>query len=261
MAPLARRRRPGFSFIELVVIVAIILLLLAFLIPVVYRLRQGASRTGSRNNLVQLVLAAHNFHDNHGMFPPAVGPFPKGAPAAGTAHFYLLPFLEQDNLFRLAENNVSKNATYSVVIQLFLNPLDTSAPPNNQYKGWLATTNYAADWLVFKDSGGRIQDIADGTSNTLMFAERYQMCNGAPTGWGYAHLYSWAPIFAYTPGRFQTMPKQEDCNPALAQSIEPAGIMTAFCDGSVRPIADSVSPRTWMLLCDPSDGHPLPNDF
>ena len=262
MTPLARRGRRGISFIEVVVIVGILLLLLAFLIPAVARVRQAASRTSSQNNLKQLALAVHNFHDTYSMMPPAVGEHPKGSGGQGTAHFYILPFLEQNNLFQQAENRVSKNGVHSVVVPLFLHPEDQSGPPNHLYKGWLATTNYAANWMVFKDGGRRILDIADGTSNTFMFAERYQMCNGDPTGWGYAHVYPWAPMFAYySTGRFQTMPKQEDCDPKLAQSLQAAGITTAFCDGSVRLVADSVSPRTWMLVCDPGDGNPIPNDL
>src|SRR5437868_3073179 len=74
---------------------------------------------------------------------------------------------------------------------------------------WLATTNYAGNWLVFKTGDNRFPAaIPDGTSNTIGFTERYQVCNGTPCGWGYDRVYYWAPMTAYySDGKFQVTPR------------------------------------------------------
>src|SRR5262249_60482091 len=116
----------------------------------------------------------------------------------------------------------------------------------HKFKNWLALTNYAGSWPVFKTGQTRLAQIPDGTSNTFMFTQRYQMCGDTPTAWGYPTLYTWAPMFGYySQGRFQHQPTQADCDPQLAQSLEPAGIQVAMCDGSARLISDRISPQTW----------------
>jgi len=153
-----------------------------------------------------------------------------------------------------------------MVMQVFLNPEDKSAPPNNLYKGWLATTSYAANWMVFGHTAGGTASIPrtfrDGTSNTIVFADRYQMCNGTPCGWGYSSLYTWAPMFAYySKGKFQNAPTQQQCNPELPQAISSAGIQVALGDGSVRLVSANISSETWWNATDPADGNPLGPDW
>jgi prepilin-type processing-associated H-X9-DG protein len=260
--PSLTKNRRGLTLIELLVILAVIVFLLGFLLPALARVRSAAARTQSVNNLKQLGLAAHSFHDVNKGFPPGVGPAPQLGPSHGTAHFYLLPYLEQDNLFKRAEGFSWKNGVSSVPLPVFVSPLDKSAPPDGKYKNWLATTNYAANWLVFGKGGTSIVRIADGTSQTLMFAERSQLCSGHPCAWGYSSLYYWAPLFAYySKGRFQTMHGADGCDPALAQALDGAGINAAFCDGSVHYLTDRLSPRAWLLLSEPADGNPIGEDF
>jgi hypothetical protein len=117
--------------------------------------------------------------------------------------------------------------------------------------------------MVFKKGGASIPaSIPDGTSNTLVFAERYQVCNENPCGWGYPSLYYWAPVYGYfSYGKFQQQPPPHECNPALAQALDPAGISVGIGDGSVRLVSNNVSPRTWWLATDPADGEPLPQDW
>ena len=256
----------GFTMIELLVILGILLFLLGLLVPAVQQIRRAAARTQSINNLKQLAIGLHNINDAYQKLPPVVVSFPAKNEKAGTLFFHLLPFIEQANAYQQAGGDVTKNSTYGIVIPTFLNPKDSSAPPGSRYKGWLATTSYAANWMVFGHTDGGTASIPrtflDGTSNTLVFAERYQMCNGNPCAWGYSGLYYWAPMFAfYNKGKFQNMPKQNECNPALPQSTDSAGIQVALGDGSVRLVSESISSETWWNATDPADGNPLGPDW
>lgn len=253
------RRPRGFSFISLLVVLAIIAMLLAFLVPFISEMRRAASRQTSLNNLRQMALGVHGAHDVYGKFPPVVG---KLGSAFGTVHFHLLPFVEQDNLHKQADGAVWKNGVSGIAVPLFVDVQDKSAPPGGKFKDWLATTNYAANWLVFKTGENSFAQIADGLSNTFMFTQRYQVCDGAPTAWGYPGLYTWTPMFGYySQAKFQSAPKQSECDPTVPQALSPAGIEVAMCDGSVRYISERISPQTWWLATDPNDGNVLGADF
>jgi prepilin-type N-terminal cleavage/methylation domain-containing protein len=222
----------GFTLVELLVVIAIIGILIGLLLPAVQKIRESAARMQSANNLKQQVLAVMNCHDTYGKFPPSQGAYPNdtnginwGAPwlpsRFGTLQYFMMPFIEQDNIYNNPQINGSPGSTWALkhktghqanswwfdrsVVKTLQAPADPSLPGSG--RGWAtgddgqprSLTSYGGNWHVFRGGWGedwqvgginRISSITDGLSNTIFFAERYAICGDPAHAWEHPVRYA-----------------------------------------------------------------------
>ena len=222
-----RRSRHAFTLIELLVVIAIIAILVGLLLPAVQKVRAAAARMQAQNNVKQMMLACHNFHDVYGDLPPlaavipSVPTNPHGTQPVST-QFFLLPFIEQSNLWQLGVTNwgawpigpgVGQGGPSSAgaqTVKTYLSPRDPSNPltPWTEPDGGVwGVCNFGSNHAIFgvpcgsaTNSKMKLTDISDGTSNTVGFAEQYARCgvgdsNSSDTDfyhlWAYNVTWTW----------------------------------------------------------------------
>jgi len=206
------KKRLGFTLIELLVVIAIIAILISLLVPAVQKVREAAARTQVANNLKQVSLAVHVFHDQFKVFPPASNAYGQftnipGAPLS----LHLLPFIEQGPLAsQIQSGTVTPIGTLGTppssagggvpVIPPYGAPLDNSSADFQRVQ------NFASNVRLFTDLGtttlytaavlpatptlanytcsmslGKLTAM-DGTSNTIMFAVKYGFTGAMGSG-------------------------------------------------------------------------------
>jgi hypothetical protein len=266
--------------IELVVVIAIIATLMGLLIPAVMRVRDAAARSKCSNNLRQIGLALHQYHGAYNSLPPGVSygdgsdPYPYMSWSCR-----LLPFLEQDALWRQAELAFAQDKNFldnpphtglATVLPIFGCPADgrtlrVGDVPGREraftsYLGVEGTAQFRKDGVLFLDSRIRFADITDGTSNTLGVGERPASADGI-LGWWYAgegqsgdgsgdmvlsvrerNVSGYGPGCPLGPYHFQAGRLDNQCDAFHFWSTHIGGAHFLFTDGAVRFLIYSADP-------------------
>jgi prepilin-type N-terminal cleavage/methylation domain-containing protein/prepilin-type processing-associated H-X9-DG protein len=321
--------RAGFTLIELLVVIAIIAVLIALLLPAVQAAREAARRTQCVNNLKQLGLAMHNYHDVLNTFPiGAMGVRSINGYVLGTTTnnrrtwaFMVLPYIEQGTIFQSINfslpwnppNGAANNTVCLTLIGAFTCPSDPSSllvvdgrhmgsymvnwgnstwqqdtnttynPFNGPYPGAGAVSFGGAPFSEDKAYG--VQNIVDGTSNTLLMAEVIVgLANSALGSSGYEHRgdvynddYNCAMFMAYTPPNatfpdwiegnycqypFQNNPPCAKKTPYFntARSYHSGGVNSLLGDGSVKFFKNTINVVVWRALSTTRGGEVISSD-
>ncbi len=303
MSALVRR---AFTLIELLVVIAIIAVLIGLLLPAVQKVREAAARLKCQNNLKQIGLAMHNYHDRQDRFPAGFTSGAASLNAAGTGPGWgwaaaLLPDLEQANLAntmncKLDIANAANAGARVQSLAVFLCPSDnpakltfTTASQAGAPICDVAFANYVGvggtfevtgfpdtgNGVLYRNSRVKVLAITDGTSNTLMVGERTFKKSPQTTWVGAITGSSNPPVnpsydFEGSPTLCLTntgtaadvrvpnnpMDHVEDTNSNHSQ-----GVNFLFCDGSVRPIHNTINPTTWEAIGTRAGGEVVPGDY
>lgn len=215
MSSKPRYVRAGFTRIEILVIIAILVVACGLSLQTVQKMRFAAKLKETENRLKEVALRLHMCHDTYKRFPPAWGPFPptplgSNSPVVrGTLHYWLLPFIKGEAIFERGQpaatggtpGNVWTNPDlYGQVVAAYLSPADYTADhgkvildgpdpwgagciaANARVFGGLQKDATADAW----DNKLRVASVADGTSNVIAFATRYARCGTPPGGSAWA---------------------------------------------------------------------------
>jgi len=276
----------GFTLVELLVVIAIIGILVALLLPAIQAAREAARRCSCLNNVMQLGLAVHNYEFNFEALPPGVtdtkGPIrnePQGLHVSWIVN--ILPYMEERTLSRLFDPSAGAYASVnaqvrSTSIQILMCPSYPGERTNEE--GTIAYTTYAGCYndveapidvdnhgLLFLNSQVRFDEIYDGSSKTLLIAEK--LIRPDDLGWvsgTRATLRNTSKIEEPRP-RFGQPAAPGDENRAdqdVAESLyvggfggyHPGVVNATFADGSTRTIADTIDREVLRLLGNRADG-------
>jgi prepilin-type N-terminal cleavage/methylation domain-containing protein len=297
--------RAAFTLIELLVVIAIIAILIGLLLPAIQKVREAAARSQCGNNFKQIGLATQNAANTYdGYLPPSMGYYPPGTTNnigsryGISAQVWLLPFLEQQNLFSTLQvyagygyspGSNGAPTTGKTPVKTYMCPSDptnlTSSPGYTSYVDNIlvfgaATSMYfygskgTSNWKIYgvrtyTDGGTRYpNDIRDGTSNVIFWTETLAVCNGTKYTWwcttpsgGFPVVASASAVRPPFNAAFFPSRTTSTCNPGQANSAHSGVVLAGLGDGSVRNLSSGMSTTTYNLALIPNDGLPLGSDW
>ncbi len=284
------RKRPGFSLVELLVVLGIAATLLGLVLPAVRSAQVAGVDKQTMNNIKQMSLATHSVNDVFKRLPPAFDKFGQIQKYALSVHVHLMPYIEEDNLYKTFLEEGKGNTKAKVMP--FLSRFDPSAAKKDKE----GIQNLAANLRVFADKGfntkynenmkalGAVEPgtasiprsfIDDGTSNTISFVTKYGYC-GEEGGSRYAAAPNtkFAAFFGQNAATmkahpsdpkatYQLNPDTKQCltTPLMGQSFTKKGLQIGLFDGSARLVSPNVSAETWNRAVQPNDGMELGKDW
>jgi prepilin-type N-terminal cleavage/methylation domain-containing protein len=193
------RSRCAFTLVELLVVIAIIGVLVALLLPAVQSAREAARRMKCTNNLKQLGLAVHNYHDTHKVFPPQMMNVNTSNDRRWGWGAVTLPYVEQNALYEqlkpdggqqipVASTLINGAPLLRTRLAMHLCPSDNTGVYTNQFhpsvaassnaNDWYSKSNYVCNQQIMRYRAGfggacfRMAEVTDGTTNTLLLGER-----------------------------------------------------------------------------------------
>lgn len=278
----------GFTLIELLVVIAIIAILIALLLPAVQQAREAARRSQCKNNLKQMGLAIHNYHDTFRILPPG---FNVDLVVANTAtgngglgwSGSILPGIDQANLYDTIDFNAdwgtgANEDACATYLSVYRCPSDTTVSHRNHdgidnrvptsYLACFSGTGTSDSESAVTDANGgfflnssiRLRDITDGTSNTIAvgecvndfdaFKDHFYIGSTSIGGWdGAPREYSEHVASTGTP--------MNTTNEVAFGSIHVGGAQFLLFDGSVRFLSENMSQVTYSNLGNRADGKVL----
>lgn len=234
--------KPSSTVVERLVAVAVVGIFVALLLPAVTTPRWAGRRCQCCNNLKQIALAMHNYHDVYKCLPPAYITDEDGKPMHGW-RVLLLPFLEQGQLYEQYDFNEPWDGPNNRLLHDTI--VNAYSCPSDEEKAETITNYVVITGLgtaFAGDQSSTFSDFADGTSNTLLVVETAD----SDIHWMEPRDLDMASLhLAINPG--EGMPRG-------ISSKHPGGVQVAMADGSVRFVSEELAAKTLRRLLTIADG-------